>query len=285
MSIISFNFSTANDKSWIKEYNEPLQIMPQTTKIPTDEIINSYPKCEGIIRDSVIHTSYITRPFGDIYNNGRINTFRYNIIQYIKLCKQLRYKRLLIHLPQTESEMSNIGSGMNELIKIFSNKENVSLDNNTNIILVLEIPAFKAGFNMNVVEYFTTIISNFFDKFKYNNVELCFDTAHLFADGLDSEDMIKLFETKICGKKLIDYSKIIHFNGNQNKMGKSDKHVQMFSPSNKMTNTNKLIEYLNDKNKILITENTTSHSDYDNWVKYAKNNNVKIVNNNSHLSA
>lgn len=269
----------------MKDYNEPLQIMPQTTKIPTDEIIKTYPKCEGKIRKSVIHTSYITRPFGDIYNNGRINSFRYNVIQYTKLCKQLKYRRLLIHLPQTEAEMSNLGNGMNELINIFSNKENIMLDDKNIIVLVLEIPAFKAGFNMNVNKYFNIIISNFFDKFKYHNVELCFDTAHLYADGLDCEDMIKLFETKIKDKKLIDYAKIIHFNGNVNKMGKSDKHVQIFSPSNKMTNTDKLISYLKDKNKILITENTTSHSDYNDWVKYAKKYNIKVVEFNEHLSA
>ena len=285
MSIISFNFSTANDKNWMKNYNEPLQIMPQTTKIPTDEIIENYPKCEGKIRKSVIHTSYITRPFGDIYNNGRINIFRHNIIQYTKLCKRLKYRRLLIHLPQTEAEMTNIGNGMNELINIFSNKEYILLDDKNILVLVLEIPAFKAGFNMDVKEYFTIIIDSFFNKFKYHNVELCFDTAHLFADGLDCEDMIKLFETKISDKKLIDYSKIIHFNGNQNKMGKSDKHVQIFSPTNKMTNTDKLINYLKDKNKVLITENTTSHSDYNEWVKYAKDNGVNIVSYNNNLSA
>lgn len=286
MSIISFNFSTSGNKEWMKDYNQPLQIMPQTTKIPTDEIINSYPNCKDtIIRDSVIHTSYITRPFNDLYSNGKIKTFRYNINQYIKLCKQLNYRRLLIHLPQTETEMNYIGIGMNELIKIFSDKNNVELKDNQYITLVLEIPAFKAGFSEDIIKYFETIINNFFNKFTLNNVELCFDTAHIFANGLDCEDMVKMFETKINNKRLIEYSKIIHFNGNQNKMGKSDKHVQMFSELNKMNNVKSLIDYLKDKDKILISENTTSHSDYRDWLKFSKDNNLLIVDENDHISA
>ena len=286
MSIVSFNFSTSGNKEWMASYNHPLQIMPQTTKIPTDNIIENYPDCSKTkIRDSVIHTSYITRPFNDLYSNGKLRTFRYNIKQYTKLCKRLNYKRLLIHLPQTDNEMNYLGIGMNELINLFSDEDNVKLSNKEYITLVLEIPAFKAGFNCDVIKYFEIIISNYFDKFKYNNVELCFDTAHIFANGIDCNDMVKLFETKIKDKKLIDYCKIIHFNGNKNVMGKSDIHVQMFSPDNKLTDTDKLVSYLKDKNKILISENTTSHSEYDEWVKYAKTNNLNIVPNDDHISA
>lgn len=285
-SIISFNFSTSGDKTWMKKYNHPLQIMPQTTKIPTDEIISSYPDCSKCkLRDSVIHTSYITRPFTDLYSNGGLSKFRYNIDQYIRLCKRLQYKRLLIHLPGTENEMKYLGQGMTELINIFSNPENVDLGNGNYLILVLEIPAFKAGYKEDVFKYFHSIVGSFFDKFKLNNVELCFDTAHIFANGLDSLEMITLFESKIKDKQLIDYAKIIHFNGNKNPIGKSDIHVQMFSPENKMTNVNKLIRYLRDKDKILITENTTSHSDYNCWAQYAKHYKVNLVAEDSHISA
>lgn len=286
MSIISFNFSTSGDKRWMLKYNQPLQIMPQTTKIPTDSIISSYPDCSKcIVRDSVIHTSYITRAFTDLYANGLLERFRYNIKQYLLLCKRLKYKRLLLHLPQTTKEMNHLGDGMVELIEMFSNKELVSLGNGSYITLVLEIPSFKSGFTMDVYDYFKQIVSNFFHRFELKNVELCFDTAHLFSNNMDCKDMIALFERKINGRPLIDYAKIIHFNGNQNKMGKSDKHIQMFSPENKMTHANLLIRYLRDKDKILITENTTSFSDYKHWQEYAKHYKVGLVDNNDHIAA
>ena len=59
----------------------------------------------------------------------------------------------------------------------------------------------------------------------------------------------------------------------------------MFSDNNKMTHTNKLIRYLRNKNKILITENTTTHSEYSEWNKYAKHYKVDIVPDNDHISA
>lgn len=286
MSIISFNFSTSGDKTWMMKYNQPLQIMPQTTKIPTETVINSYPDCsKGEIRDSVIHTSYITRPFTDLLENGRLSKFIYNVQQYFKLCKQLNYKRLLIHLPQTDSEMKYLDDGMNELVKLFSNEKLVSLKDGEYITLVLEIPSFKSGFKENVLQYFTKVITGYFHKFKLNNVELCYDTAHLYANGLDCKDMITLFESEVKGKKLIEYAKIFHLNGNQTPMGRSDRHVQMFDKTNRMTNTGKLMRYLKDKNKVLITENTTSHSYYKLWVRYAKHYNIAIVEENEHIAA
>ena len=86
-------------------------------------------------------------------------------------------------------EMNNLSDGLIILSKIFNKVKD--------IILVLEIPSFKSGFKMDAYKYFEIIITNYFNKFVNNNVELCFDTAHLFANCVDSQDMIKLFESKI----------------------------------------------------------------------------------------
>lgn len=279
VSIISFNFSVAGDKSWIKDYREPLQIMPQTTKIPTNENINSFPSCSSW-SDSVIHTSYITRPFNNIFNEqGKINSCIYNIEQYIKLCKRIKYKRLLIHLPGTQKEINEIGNGFGLLKDIFNKEEN------KDIILVLEIPAFKSGYKNDVYEYFRMIIKNYFKLFKYNNVELCFDTAHLYSNGLDGRDMIALFDAKISHKRLIDYCQIIHFNGNCKQKYTSDEHVQIFDKNNKIEYSAELTKYLQDKNKILISENTTKRSDYNKWLEFSKANKMNIVNEHKQISA
>lgn len=278
-SIISFNFSVAGDKSWIKDYREPLQIMPQTTKIPTNENINSFPSCSSW-SDSVIHTSYITRPFNNIFNEqGKINSCIYNIEQYIKLCKRIKYKRLLIHLPGTQKEINEIGNGFGLLKDIFNKEEN------KDIILVLEIPAFKSGYKNDVYEYFRMIIKNYFKLFKYNNIELCFDTAHLYSNGLDGRDMIALFDAKISHKRLIDYCQIIHFNGNCKQKYTSDEHVQIFDKNNKIEYSAELTKYLQDKNKILISENTTKRSDYNKWLEFSKANKMNIVNEHKQISA
>ena len=278
-SIISFNFSVAGDKSWIKDYREPLQIMPQTTKIPTNENINSFPSCSSW-SDSVIHTSYITRPFNNIFNEqGKINSCIYNIEQYIKLCKRIKYKCLLIHLPGTQKEINEIGNGFGLLKDIFNKEEN------KDIILVLEIPAFKSGYKNDVYEYFRMIIKNYFKLFKYNNVELCFDTAHLYSNGLDGRDMIALFDSKISHKRLIDYCQIIHFNGNCKQKYTSDEHVQIFDKNNKIEYSAELTKYLQNKNKILISENTTKRSDYNKWLEFSKANKMNIVDEHKQISA
>ena len=199
--------------------------------------------------------------------------------QYIKLCKRIKYKRLLIHLPGTQKEINEIGNGFGLLKDIFNKEEN------KDIILVLEIPAFKSGYKNDVYEYFRMIIKNYFKLFKYNNVELCFDTAHLYSNGLDGRDMVALFDAKISHKRLIDYCQIIHFNGNCKQKYTSDEHVQIFDKRNKIEYSAELTKYLQDKNKILISENTTKRSDYSKWLEFSKANKMNIVNEHKQISA
>ena len=121
--------------------------------------------------------------------------------------------------------------------------------------------------------------------YKYNNVELCFDTAHLYSNGLDGMDMIALFDAKISHKRLIDYCQIIHFNGNCKQKYTSDEHVQIFDKNNKIEYSAELTKYLQDKNKILISENTTKRSDYNKWLEFSKVNKMNIVNEHKQISA
>ena len=259
-------------------YNKPLQIMPATTQYLNDNAINNYPLCktddDKFINDSVIHTSYITRPWGGLLDENRFNKFKYLMTKYVKLCYQLKYKRLLVHLPSTTSELNNLSEGMNVLIKMFNKVPNV--------ILVLEIPSFKSGFKCDVVDYLFNVVINYFDKFVNHNVELCIDTAHMFANGVDCKEMINILETTRNNIKLIDCCKIIHLNGNLNPQYKSDIHCPIFDKRNKMSNINLLMEYLSNKNKILIAENTKQHADYNEWKQFADQYNINIVEYNEH---
>lgn len=271
--MLSFNCSVAGDKTWLRECNFPIQIMPQTTRIPTNESIMSYPE-NTEWKDSVIHTSYITRVFGNLHEYEKEHKCKYNLLQYVKLCDRLKYKRLLIHLPQSLEELNNIGNGMNIIITLCNKFPQ--------IIVALEIPSFKTGFKMNIVEYFTIIIS-YFKLVTNNNIEIVFDTAHLFANGLNGKDMITLFETIVNDHKLIDYCNIIHLNGNERNMYSSDKHCPIFSVKNKIKDVDEMIKYLSSHKKIMIAENTTEHASYDDWKNFAKQYNIEIIKEDSHL--
>lgn len=269
-SMLTFNYSVAGDKSWLSSYRHPLQIMPQTTQYITDKHIDNFPMCSTCkLSNAVIHTSYITQPWRATLDETRFKKFTYLMSNYVKLCRRLYYKRLLIHLPSTLTELNNLSDGMNVLAKMFNQVEDV--------VLVLEIPAFKSGFKCDVSKYLLNVIVNYFDKFKYKNVELCIDTAHIFANGIDCKEMVNLFETPIKSTKLIDYCNIIHLNGNMNPMYKADIHCPIFDERNKMTNIDILMRYISDKNKILIAENTKQHADYTKWEQFAKQYNINIV--------
>lgn len=273
-TLLTFNYSVAGDKSWLYSERPPLQIMPQTTQYLTDKHIINYPSCEQYeYSNSVIHVSYITQPWRCMLDETRFEKFKFLMLNYIKLCRRLKFKRLLIHLPSTITELNNLAEGMNILIKIFNKVKD--------IILVLEIPSFKSGFKCDINKYLSNIVINYFNKFINNNVELCFDTAHIFANGVDCEDMIKLFDYPIIidekQTKLINYCSIIHLNGNINMMYKPDTHCPIFDHKNKMSNIDILMKYLADKNKILIAENTKHHIDYNQWEQFAKQYNINIV--------
>ena len=266
--MLSFNFSVAGNKQWMCSYEHPLQIMPQTTHYLNESHIATYPECTNQ-SDSVIHTSYITRPWSGLLDETRFNKFKFLMSSYVKLCRRLSYKRLLVHLPSTQSEMDNLSDGMRLLIKMFNKVDD--------IVLVLEVPAFKGGFKCDLTEYLFNIITNYFDKFVNKNVELCIDTAHMFANGVDCKQMVDMFETTRDGHKLLDYCTIIHLNGNMNSPGKPDIHCPMFDNRNKMTDVDTLMQYLSDKNKILIAECSKQHASYDEWVSFANKYNINIV--------
>ena len=154
MSILSFNFSVAGDKDWLKDYDEPFQIMPQTKYYLTNSNVNNYPKINGDFRESIIHTSYITRPFGGMIDQLRFQKLKELMKEYVSLCLRIKFRRLLVHLPATKNEMNNLSEGMGILIKMFNKIPN--------LILVLEIPSFKSGFKCDVKEYFENIVVNYF---------------------------------------------------------------------------------------------------------------------------
>lgn len=239
-SVLTFNCSVSGNKDYLQTLQLPIQIMPQTLKIPTDAFIKTFPhmsaatsiyansatataanttkvsneitadcKATTVITattakvgntqsddfnrfHSVIHTSYITTPFISIASEDRWNQAIYNLRQYCKLNKRLGFKYLLVHLPRNEKELLNLANGM----LILSSMCNAY----SFVTLLLEIPYISCCDRSDSLTYLRNYFVNviqFFDKFTNNNVQLCFDTAHLYSNGLDGDAIISLMETPI----------------------------------------------------------------------------------------
>ena len=295
-SILSFNCSVANGKQYLETLQNPVQIMPQTLKIPTDSFIATFPRISRDSRiestrrsgndpehfgadSSIIHTSYITTPFISLSSEDKWNRAVYNLRQYCKLCKHIGFKRLLVHLPRNEKELLNLGNGMDLLSRMCNAYDFVTL--------LLEVPYITCCLKKTTetvsndsVEYLRNYFENvvqFFDRFHNGNVELCFDTAHLYSNGLDGDDIVRLLETTVNNKRLLDYCNVIHLNGNERPKYTSDKHVPIFSEKNRMKKWSDLVKYLADKHKILIAENTTNPSRYEDWKRFADEYGLQII--------
>ncbi len=268
-SLLTFNCSVAGSKSFLVDYNDDIQIMPSDTKVLTDKQINSYPEITDW-RRSVIHTSYITRPFSDHVQTGKTNSIKHIIEQYIRLANRIKFMYILIHLPSTEKEMDRLGDGMTLLKELFVNNESCE-----HIIPLLEIPAFKGGFKMDIDDYFAQIVQ-FVSLIP--NMEICLDTAHLYSNGCDCDKIISLYDS------LSKYVNVFHLNGNENNMWKSDKHIPLFEDRNKLKDYARLVDHIKDKNLLLITENTTNHASYEKWKTFCDSFGISIVSKHDKLS-
>lgn len=276
-SLLTFNMSVSGNKEFMESITFPIQIMPLTNAKLTDKIINNYPIIKNNY-ESVIHTSYITRVFKESIDDKN-NDDRYNVKQYIILGERINYKNILLHLPDTINTWENLGRGISALSEIF---------NESKCRLLLEMPAFKKGFidylksempnkNDSYIYYYIESVLKF-KKYFNNPFQLVFDTAHLFANGFDSEEQASILEKY----KNEDY--IIHLNGNEYPMYHSDKHVPIYSQKNKMKNTDKLLNYLSDQKKLLIAEITGEHGDWKSWEELCNIYNFDLIPFNERLS-
>lgn len=265
MFTLTFNMSVAgNKKKDLSLITNPLQIMPETRNFLSEKIINNYFENNNKL-ESVIHTSYITLPFSSSFEEKPL--WKINIENYIKLSEKIGFKRVLIHSPKSILEWKNLGFGMSILNKLFKN---------TDIILVLEIPAFandlmqKQKENNNFIfDYIDTLLK--YENVLENKFELCFDTAHLFSNGCDVNKMIEIIE------KYKMFTKIIHLNGNKKNMYTSDEHVPIGSEYDKIQHSDDLLKYLSTTDLIGICEITKQHATWDYWVNLSKKYNLNLV--------
>lgn len=250
--------------------------MPSTRNYLSDKSINAY---HAHNNDNIIlHMNYITRVFKKdaIEKNS---SERKSLSQYAKLAKKLGTRNILIHMPNTIEEMENIGYGFKIMYDELISKD---------IIVHLEIASWSKAliehlniYNDDPKEYITnfiTKIKEYMNVFPSGKFYIVFDTAHLYANGCEVDDMIFIMNKF---KYLIKY---IHLNGNVNYKFTSDSHTPLFTQKNRIKDWEKLSKYCASLNVICIAEVTKIGAKWDQWEQYAKNNGFNLVKFNENYS-
>lgn len=204
---------------------------------------------------------------------------RHSLQQYVKLANKLGTRNILIHMPYSKDEMFNVGDGFKVIYDELLKKE---------MVVHLEITAWCKNLmdelkihNSNPREYvsnYLTKIVNYMNIFPSGKFYVVFDTAHLFADGCEVDDMIFIME------KFRGMIKYIHLNGNINGKFTSDSHVPLFSSKNKIKNWEKLSKYCASLNVVCIAEITKMGTDWEKWEEFAGECGFKLVNFNKEYS-
>lgn len=192
-------------------------------------------------KDSIWHTFYNIRLFNDMSSQAYIKN--YNTFQiYVMNAKKIGFGHVLIHGPSTYHEFEYTLGPLNVLYKYYKD------------ILVIETPCFtkevhdKRRGNMTPLDYMMSYIQGILDiGFTLDNI--CIDTAHLWSNGLSTNDMITLY------KKYP--SKYVHLNGNIRDQYMTDVHTFWWSGDNKITNGDELIKLFVESNARCIIECTT----------------------------
>jgi hypothetical protein len=295
-TIITFNFSVTH-KAELSRYPEPFQVMPCTIQYLTQKMVDNY--APGFNPNTIIHMSYVIKPFGNklrVTKEGSEKTnselFTEIFRNYALLASKLGTKNILIHLPESETEFKNLNDGLHLIYEAFK-----GLD----VIIHFEQPSWSKDFQKyiriitrdpsNVQQHRPTEKMDLYYNTYYLNAclahiksifsvssnplqfRLVLDTAHLFANGLNVEEMIQLL------KMYNSHIDFIHLNGNLNEMYKSDSHVPIYLHQNKFLNEVPiLMEYLVSTHKICIAELTKQETGaWPWWCDFCKESKVHLV--------
>lgn len=251
--ILTFNYSVPENKSGVNLPYYPVQIMPFSRSRMSRNSVIPYPNVEKY-NQSVLHISYICKPFGknllEPANRELLNIYR-------QLATKIKFD-LLIHGPSNLFELNNYEIGMNIIRTIFDGFE---------YKVIVEVPTFNSGTKIDMREYLDRLIK----EFPNDSFGICLDTAHLYANGCSTNDMIEIIQ------EYRDVILAIHLNGNENEQFKPDRHVEIFNPANKIPDVPKLMETLKTLDVPLIAEITRATYNYSDWKSFADRYEIPIV--------
>lgn len=283
-AVLSFNVSVAGDKSFLSSYQYPMQIMPQQRKTITPSMLESYPTIKTI-RLACVHTSYVTRVFSEKMLSPGFQQL--NILNYLALANRIGFQYILVHGPESFKEWQLLDGALTVL-------HNLERKSAGQARVIIEMPAFKGTFindlkltmandqsypksdakDITIQDY----IGYYFDRIVSYGFDIVLDTAHLWSNGCNVDDMIALY------KRFAKNMKISHLNGNKNRQFTSDAHCPIFLEKNRIENVDTLMQYLSTTNLLLITENASDGVEYVQWKRFADKYKIAIVPDHANLN-
>ena len=265
--MLSFTITTSQNK-FQQLQKQVFQIMPTRTGFINSLKFNQVSTPTKIL----LHTGYDVIPFKEeIFNSS---SYQIELLKsYFEVCQRLNVCQLLIHGPDKPDTMKYFTAGLNIIKYTFSN----SIPNNSNLKIAIEMPAFcKSMWNIIKHEDIYDFTLSYFNEIIKVGFDIIIDTAHLFSNGLTTQqiiDILELFKN--------NYT-FIHLNGNSHDMYKPDKHTTLTPcegyETNLIPNSDKLLEKVSDlmnkHNKICISEQKCTNVEYFN--NLAKQYNFKL---------
>lgn len=249
-SILTFDVS-CSDKKYINNLEYPVQIMPMARGYVKDSILNLYTTHKP--RNLLVHASYPILVFNTraFESDNKIVS---SIKTYFKFCDKIGASHFLVHGPKSVPEYKNFELGLKLLKDLYD-------DIKPNVKICVEMPSFTKEFiKTNNVDF--NFIAEYFEKIIEFGFEIVIDTAHLWSNGMNTEQMVSLLQN------FKDNYTWIHFNGNCKEQYTSDQHVAMFSADNKIDDFKTLSIESAKLGKICVCEVVNKH--VKTWQKFAE---------------
>lgn len=258
---LTFNISVS-DRDFLKNSNQPFQIMPTRNGWLTDKQIESY--SEGSNSQILIHTSYVTRVFSPTLLHSADTKKKLIVLlnQYIKLAHKLHTPFILVHGPYSTKEFNKFEEGLQILRELTKN--------NHDIRFVIEIPAFTKELLNSIKPNYLNFIDEYIGRIVKSGFEIVIDTAHTFNNNLSNEEVLML--AKIYSKNI----SWIHFNGNLNPPVTKDKHCPMYAKENLIKDP---IHFTQELLKVCSCHyvSETVENNYTEWKKFCEKTGLKLV--------
>lgn len=253
--MISFNISVSKRDKFYKALlsNQGFQIMPTRFGFVN---VKSYENIENENDNVIIHTGYDINIFTNLILQPSYKVNQY-LTSYVELSNKLKIKYILIHGPDTIEKYKYFINGLSILKTTYINN-----------IYVIEMPSFRKSLLDTIDDKFK-FIKEYFKICVENEFDVCFDTAHLYANGLNVDEMIELME------EFKGHYKFIHLNGNLSDVYTKDKHTFILDDKSKLKDVDKLLKYISKTDIICIMEIKTQN--YKLYKKFAEDYKLKIV--------
>jgi hypothetical protein len=268
--MLSYTITTIQNKFQSPGINQCFQIMP-TRK----GLLNPYKYITNTTNTNILlHTGYDFYPFQqEIFNPS---SYQVQLLKsYLETCKQLRVNQLLIHGPNQPKNLKFFTAGLT-ILKSYLNDFNSNLETNYKLQICIEMPAFcKSMYSILDQSNIYDFTLSYFNEVVKKGFDIVIDTAHLFSNGLETNQIIDILEI------FKDNYKFIHLNGNAHDKFKKDKHTTLtscpdFEP-NLIPKSNLILEKVSNlmnSGKICISEQKCNNITYFN--KLAKEYNFKL---------